>query len=108
MVVNAYLLPEEFDNQPTTNKAFTVKKVIWNTGVSDSAISLKQLPQTPTQTPKYYQIDGGGTRTSSGADWLTNLSNIPAGLVSGSSQIDLYLTQNFTEFSVELFYLFNV
>lgn len=30
MVVNAYLLPEKFDNQPTTQKALTIKKVIWN------------------------------------------------------------------------------
>jgi hypothetical protein len=29
--VNAYLLPEKFDNQPTTQKAFTIKKVVWNT-----------------------------------------------------------------------------
>lgn len=29
--VNAYLLPEKFDNQPTTKKAFTIKKVVWNT-----------------------------------------------------------------------------
>lgn len=31
MLVNAYLLPEKFNNQPTTNKSFTIKKVIWNT-----------------------------------------------------------------------------
>lgn len=30
MVVNAYLLPEKFDNEPTTKKAYTIKKVIWN------------------------------------------------------------------------------
>jgi hypothetical protein len=30
MVVNAYLLPESFNNEPTTKKAFTVKKVIWD------------------------------------------------------------------------------
>jgi len=30
MVVNAYLLPEKFANQPTTQKALTIKKVIWN------------------------------------------------------------------------------
>ena len=30
MVVNAYLLPEKFNNEPTTNKAFTIKKVVWN------------------------------------------------------------------------------
>ena len=32
--VKAYLLPEKFDNQPTTQKAFTPKKVLWNTYVS--------------------------------------------------------------------------
>jgi hypothetical protein len=31
MVVNAYLLPEKFNNQPTTSKALTIKKVVWKT-----------------------------------------------------------------------------
>lgn len=30
MLVNAYLLPEKFNNQPTTTKSLTVKKVVWN------------------------------------------------------------------------------
>jgi hypothetical protein len=30
MIVNAYLLPEKFNNEPTTKKAFTIKKVVWN------------------------------------------------------------------------------
>ena len=29
MTVMAYLLPEKFNNKPTTNKAFTIKKVVW-------------------------------------------------------------------------------
>jgi len=29
MVVHAYLLPESFNNEPTTKKAFTVKRVVW-------------------------------------------------------------------------------
>jgi hypothetical protein len=29
MTVNAYLLPEKFDNQSTTKKSFTPKKVVW-------------------------------------------------------------------------------
>lgn len=29
MTANAYLLPEKFDNEPTTKKALTIKKVIW-------------------------------------------------------------------------------
>lgn len=33
--VKAYLLPDKFDNQPTTQKAFTIKKVIWNIDVND-------------------------------------------------------------------------
>lgn len=28
--VNAYLLPEKFDNTPTTSKAFTIKRVVWD------------------------------------------------------------------------------
>ncbi len=31
--VKAYLLPEKFDNKPTTQKAFTIKKVLWNIDV---------------------------------------------------------------------------
>jgi hypothetical protein len=34
MTVNAYLLPEKFANEPTTQKALTIKKVIWNTDIS--------------------------------------------------------------------------
>jgi len=33
MIVNAYLLPEKFANQPTTKKALTIKKVIWKTNL---------------------------------------------------------------------------
>jgi len=33
MSVMAYLLPEKFNNKPTTNKAFTIKKVVWNTDI---------------------------------------------------------------------------
>jgi hypothetical protein len=36
MVVNAYLLPEEFNNQPTTNRAFTVKRVVWDEKIIDN------------------------------------------------------------------------
>lgn len=36
MVVNAYLLPEKFANEPTTKKALTVKKVVWGMNVADS------------------------------------------------------------------------
>ena len=36
MVVNAYLLPEKFANQPTTQKALTIKKVVWNLDVTGS------------------------------------------------------------------------
>lgn len=33
MIVNAYLLPEKFNNEPTTKKAFTIKKVVWDTDI---------------------------------------------------------------------------
>ena len=47
MAVNAYLLPEKFDNISTTKKSFTAKKVIWGTeidltsGVSQSGLNKK-------------------------------------------------------------------
>lgn len=52
--VNAYLLPEKFNNQPTTNKSFTIKKVVWN---SDSdKVNPVNLP-----TPKISKRSEGKT-----------------------------------------------
>lgn len=31
MLVNAYLLPDKFDNEPTTTKSIGIKKIIWGT-----------------------------------------------------------------------------
>jgi len=73
ITVNAYLLPEKFDNIPTTQKAFTIKKVIWNVDLdTDLAV---QTSGIKTKTPSigenyrdnYYEllygsgsiIDGG-------------------------------------------------
>lgn len=79
MLAHAYLLPEKFANQPTTKKALTVKKVMWNNNiVSTDATKLttvvKKLPKKST-TPAfdfeaaYYALlndtsyDGGGADT---------------------------------------------
>ena len=34
--VNAYLLPEKFDNRPTTSKSFSPKKILWTVGLSET------------------------------------------------------------------------
>lgn len=64
--VNAYLLPEKFDNKPTTNKAFTVKKVIWNTNVVD------KNPNTLTTADQKKILNQGRT----GFDYVSAYYNI--------------------------------
>jgi len=70
MNVNAYLLPEKFDNKPTTNKAFTIKKVLWKVGTTDrDATKLTEiektesLPKGTTETLIDLIFDGGGSNT---------------------------------------------
>lgn len=77
MTANAYLLPETFANEPTTKKALTIKKVIWNVDVTDTNLS-ETTDTTPTavegiNTPdyltKYHELlespnmDGGSADT---------------------------------------------
>jgi hypothetical protein len=76
--VNAYLLPEKFNNEPTTNKAFTIKKVVWNP--DSDKVNPVNLPTPSTNrsttgrtgfdyVSAYYKIlddnkyDGGGADT---------------------------------------------
>jgi hypothetical protein len=77
--VNAYLLPEKFNNQPTTQKAFTVKKVVWDMKVGDTSTdkmtigNTKKIITSGNQSvdyvTQYYRsiedplIDGGGAST---------------------------------------------
>ena len=76
--VKAYLLPEKFNNQPTTQKAFTVKKVIWDIRLDteeerEESKFLTKTPSTGTNyRDEYYELleqlnsssgsfDGGAT-----------------------------------------------
>jgi len=70
LTVNAYLLPEKFDNQPTTQKAYTIKKVLWNITTTDAVEVEKSkfLTKTPSSDAGYQGSDNvydGG----SASDW---------------------------------------
>jgi len=65
MVVNAYLLPEKFANQPTTKKALTIKKVVWGMNVADSPAP------TLSQAEKITIVKQGITAN----DYLTDYRN---------------------------------
>ena len=79
MMVNAYLLPEKFNNEPTTKKSLTIKKLIWNDDVVTTGI-LKLTEQEKEElaaagrtgvdyVTKYYNLlddylyDGGAADT---------------------------------------------
>lgn len=52
--VRAYLLPEKFNNKPTTEKAYTIKKVLWSVDLNteEEIEKSKLLTKNDTETSK--------------------------------------------------------
>lgn len=77
LTVNAYLLPEKFDNKPTTQKQFTVKKVLWSidTSEADSSAESKFLTKTPSTginyRDEYYKLLGSPSSSYDGGSAST-------------------------------------
>lgn len=74
LTVNAYLLPEKFNNKPTTQKAFTIKKVIWDLNLdTDEAIETSQfVTKTPSTgvnyRDEYYKLLGSSSSSYDGGN----------------------------------------
>jgi len=70
--VKAYLLPEKFNNKPTTQKAFTIKKVLWSIDVDDEITTTESrfLTKTPTTginyRDEYYKLIGSSSGSYDG------------------------------------------
>ena len=100
MVVNAYLLPEKFDNEPTTKKSISPKKVVWGmefdmTGLGGGNVTqnniTKKLYNEYSDVIDFMSIRGSQEATFVDADTvkLTNveLPKLPPELV-GSFDTD--------------------
>jgi ethanolamine utilization microcompartment shell protein EutS len=95
MTVNAYLLPEEFANEPTTKKALTVKKVVWGTSVTDeSALTISTAEKISAEKQgitgldyltEYYKIKENGGNT--GVTEFIKLTDTPSSYTGNANKI---------------------
>ena len=75
MVVNAYLLPEKFDNEPTHKKSLSPKKVVWGTETDLTGGSTTQSVQTKKMYNEYADIiDFMSIRGSQHATFINSTS----------------------------------
>jgi len=102
MVVNAYLLPEQFDNRSTHKKSFSAKKVVWGlewdltggTGASTNSQVQNKMYNEYSDIIDFMSIRGSQEATFVDADTikLTNVKSpkIPVELVDSFNETDRF------------------
>ena len=102
MAVNAYLLPEKFDNEPTHNKSLSPKKVVWGlewdltggTGASTNSQVEQKMYNEYSDIIDFMSVRGSQEATFVDADSvkLTNveLSKLPAELADSFNDSDRF------------------
>ena len=102
MAVNAYLLPEKFDNEPTHNKSLSPKKVVWGlewdltggTGTATNSTIEKKMYNEYSDIIDFMSVRGSQEATFVDADSvkLTNveLPKLPAELADSFNDSDRF------------------